>query len=230
MRKFTTSIALGSASLLALATPAWAQEGSSTSEQAAESASSGADIIVTATRRAERLQDVPIAVSALSGDQLAATGFKDLTNIAYTFSGVQFGTTPNDAGFRVRGVGTLGGFTSASEAPVGLVVDNVVIGFGSPVNSLGDLERIEVLKGPQGTQFGKNASSGVINITTKKPELGEFNGNVFASYGSFDERDIHGAVNIPIGSKAALNIYAFDRAYDGFIKNVVRDETWGGQH
>ena len=227
MRKFTTHIALGSASLLAIATPAWAQE--TTAPQAAEPVAS-TDIIVTATRRAERLQDVPLAVSALSGDQLAATGFKDLTNIAYTFSGVQFGTTPNDAGFRVRGVGTLGGFTSASEAPVGLVVDNVVIGFGSPVNSLGDLERIEVLKGPQGTQFGKNASSGVINITTKKPELGEFSGNVFASYGSFDERDIHGAVNIPIGSKAAVNIYAFDRAYDGFIKNVVRDETWGGQH
>ncbi|ANI79452.1 TonB-dependent receptor [Sphingobium sp. EP60837] len=228
MRKITK--ALTGASLLALATPAFAQEATAP-EQAAEQASgSSADIVVTATRRAERLQDVPLAVSALGGEQLAATGFKDLTNIAYTFSGVQFGTTPNDAGFRVRGVGTLGGFTSASEAPVGLVVDNVVIGFGSPVNSLGDLERIEVLKGPQGTQFGKNASSGVINITTKKPELGEFSGNIYGSYGSFDERDIHGAVNVPIGSKAALNIYAFDRAYDGFIKNVVRDETWGGQH
>ena len=230
MRNFTNSIAALagvsiSASVIALAAPAFAQD-----VPAAEQASSGTDIIVTATRRSERLQDVPLAVSAISAEQLAATGFKDLTNIAYTFSGVQFGTTPNDAGFRVRGVGTLGGFTSASEAPVGLVVDNVVVGFGSPVNSLGDLERIEVLKGPQGTQFGKNASSGVINITTKKPELGAFGGSAFASYGSLDERDIHGAVNIPLGSKAALNVYAFDRAYDGFIKNSVREEDWGGQH
>ncbi|KQN04705.1 hypothetical protein ASE85_06810 [Sphingobium sp. Leaf26] len=230
MRKFQKSIlAMAGVSTLAIVAPVFAQD-ATVPQEAADAAPAGVDIVVTATRRAERLQDVPLAVSAIGAEQLAATGFKDLTNIAYTFSGVQFGTTPNDAGFRVRGVGTLGGFTSASEAPVGLVVDNVVVGFGSPVNSLGDLERIEVLKGPQGTQFGKNASSGVINITTKKPELGAFNGNAFASYGSLNERDIHGAVNIPLGQKAALNIYAFDRAYDGFIKNTVRDESWGGQH
>lgn len=232
MRKFNISMAaLVSVSAIALTAPAMAQDAAS--EQAADGRSrpdNGADIVVTATRRAERLQDVPLAVNAISGDQLAATGFKDLTNIASTFSGVQFGTTPNDSGFRLRGVGTLGGFSSASEAPVGLVVDNVVVGFGSPVNSLGDLERIEVLKGPQGTQFGKNASSGVINITTKKPELGEFSGNLFGSYGSLNERDIHGAVNVPLGSKAALNVYAFDRAYDGYVRNVVRNEDWGGQH
>jgi len=72
---------------------------------------------------------------------------------------VQFGTSPNDAGFRLRGVGTAGGFSSASEQNVGTVVDNVVIPFGNPVSSLGDLERVEVLKGPQGTQFGKNAEA-----------------------------------------------------------------------
>ncbi|MET0366090.1 MAG: TonB-dependent receptor plug domain-containing protein, partial [Sphingobium sp.] len=185
-------LALAGTSMIALAAPAAAQD--TAAPQAATDATAGSeDIVVTASRRAERLQDVPIAVSAISAEQLGKTGFKNLTDIAYTFSGVQFGTTPNDAGFRVRGVGTLGGFTSASEAPVGLVVDNVVVGFGSPVNSLGDLERIEVLKGPQGTQFGKNASSGIINITTKKPQLGKLTGNAFASYGSLNERDIHGA-------------------------------------
>ncbi|MCP3730266.1 TonB-dependent receptor [Sphingomonas sp. MG17] len=230
MHHFKSIVAgLAGVSIFALAGPALAQDSAPAAAQA-EPVSDGTEIIVTATRRAERLQDVPLAVSAVTADQLAATGFKDLTNIAYTFSGVQFGTTPNDAGFRVRGVGTLGGFSSASEAPVGLVVDNVVIGFGSPVNSLGDLERIEVLKGPQGTQFGKNASSGVINITTKRPELGAFGGNIFASYASLNERDIHGAVNLPLGKKAALNIFAFDRAYDGFIRNTVRNEEWGGQH
>jgi iron complex outermembrane receptor protein len=230
MRKFNLTIAaLAGASALGITATAFAQ-GAGAPQGAADAPANGVDIVVTATRRAERLQDVPLAVNAISGEQLAATGFKDLTNIASTFSGVQFGTTPNDSGFRVRGVGTLGGFSSASEAPVGLVVDNVVIGFGSPVNSLGDLERIEVLKGPQGTQFGKNASSGVINITTKKPELEKFSGNIFGSYGSLNERDIHGSVNIPIGSKAALNIFAFDRAYDGYVDNVVRNEKWGGQH
>jgi iron complex outermembrane receptor protein len=222
------------ASALAIATmfaaPAFAQDAADPAAPAAAEAQDNGEIVVTATRRAERLQDVPLAVNAITGDTLEATGFKDLTNIQYTFSGVQFGTAPNDSGFRVRGVGTLGGFTSSSELPVGLVVDNVVIGFGSPVQSLGDLERVEVLKGPQGTQFGKNASSGVINIVTKRPQLGAFGGSAFASYGSLNERDLHGSVNIPIGSTAALNVYAFDREYDGFIRNVVRNEDWGGQH
>lgn len=231
MSQITRLALLGSVSLLSTTVSAFAQQAPEEAANLAEAsrAPSSAEIVVTATRRAERLQDVPIAVSAVSADQIAATGFKDLTNIQYAFPSVQFGETPNDAGFRIRGVGTLGGFTSSSELPVGLVVDNVVIGFGNPVQSLGDLERIEVLKGPQGTQFGKNASSGVINITTKRPELNKFSGTAFASYGSANERDIHGSVNVPLGSTAALNVYAFDRAYDGFIDNVVRKEKWGGQ-
>lgn len=217
------SALLGGISLAMISTTASAQ-----AENSVGVADSG-EIIVTASRREERLQDVPIAVSAIGAEQIAATGFKDLTNIQYTFPSVQFGETPNDAGFRIRGVGTLGGFTSSSELPVGLVVDNVVVGFGNPVQSLGDLERIEVLKGPQGTQFGKNASSGVINITTRRPDLEKVSGSVFGSYASLNERDIHGSINLPLGKTAALNVYAFDRAYDGFIDNVVRKETWGGQ-
>lgn len=216
-------------SAVALTTPAAAQESAQAGSADTAPAADAGEIIVTATRRAERLQDVPIAVSAVTSDQLAATGFKDLTNIQYSFPSVQFGQTPNDAGFRIRGVGTLGGFTSSSELPVGLVVDNVVIGFGNPVQSLGDLERIEVLKGPQGTQFGKNASSGVINITTRRPDLDKFSGNLFGSYGSLNERDIHGSVNLPVGGNAALAVYAFNRAFDGFVDNVVRKEKWGGQ-
>jgi iron complex outermembrane receptor protein len=158
-----------------------------TATPAAPAASSEAialdEVVVTATRRSERLQDVPLAVAAVSGDQLQSAAFKGVTDLQYSVSGVQFGTTPNDAGFRLRGVGSAGGFTSSSESPVGLVVDGVVIGFGTPVDSLGDLERVEVLKGPQGTQFGKNASSGVISITTRKPSLSAATGDFFASYG-----------------------------------------------
>ena len=227
MRKFTTHIALGSASLLALAAPAMAQD--TAAPQAAEPAASGADIIVTATRRAERLQDVPIAVSAISGEQLAEGGFQKLTDIQYQFSGVQFGSSPNDSGFRLRGVGSAGGFSSSSEQNVGTVVDNVVVPFGNPVNSLGDLERVEVLKGPQGTQFGKNASSGVVNISTKKPEIGKFGGKAFASYGELNEWNVNGSVNVPVSNNSALALFGFYRRNDGFIKNVVRDEKWGGE-
>ena len=218
---------MASAGLWAVAAPVYAQD--SQDNQDSDSANADGEIIVTATRRAERLQDVPLAVNAISGEDLAEAGFRNLTDIQYQFSGVQFGVTGQDGGFRLRGVGTAGGFSSASEQNVGTVVDNVVIPFGNPIGSLGDLERVEVLKGPQGTQFGKNASSGVVNITTMRPALGEVSGNAYASYAELNEHDIHGSINLPLGSKAALNVYGFHRQHDGFVRNVVRNETWGGQ-
>ncbi|CCA90855.1 TonB-dependent receptor [Novosphingobium sp. PP1Y] len=207
-----------------LSVPAMAQEA-----QADDMGVTGGDIIVTASRRAERLQDVPIAVSAVTGDQLAESGFQKLTDIQYQFSGVQFGTSPNDSGFRLRGVGSAGGFSSSSEQNVGTVVDNVVIPFGNPINSLGDLERVEVLKGPQGTQFGKNASSGVINITTKRPDPTAFSGKAFVSYGELNEWNVNGSVNLPVSQNSALAVFGFYRSNDGFIKNVYLDKKWGGE-
>lgn len=220
-----TGIALG-----AVATPAIAQD-TATSQIASRGVeeTSPGDIIVTASRRAERLQDVPIAVSAITGDQLSESGFQKLTDIQYQFSGVQFGTSPNDSGFRLRGVGSAGGFSSSSEQNVGTVVDNVVIPFGNPINSLGDLERVEVLKGPQGTQFGKNASSGVINITTKRPDPSLFSGKAFVSYAQLNEVNANASVNVPVSSTSALGVFGFYRRNDGFIDNVYRNETWGAR-
>ena len=186
------------------------------------------EIVVTATRREERLQDVPLAVSALSAEQIAASGYKELSDIQYALPGVYFGTTPNDAGFRLRGVGTAGGFSSSSEQNVGTIVDGVVIPIGNPVQSLGDIERIEVLKGPQGTQFGKNASSGIVSVTTRAPNLQEVEGNVFASYGQLSERDVHASVSVPLGDTVAAALYAFDKEFDGFVDNNVLNKEWGG--
>ncbi|MEQ6332290.1 TonB-dependent receptor domain-containing protein [Sphingobium sp. MK2] len=229
MRKFNITIAaLASASAMALSAPAIAQD--SAPQVAADTADgSGADIVVTATRRSERLQDVPLAVSAIGGEQLAESGFQRLTDIQYQFSGVQFGTSPNDSGFRLRGVGTAGGFSSSSEQNVGTVVDNVVIPFGNPINSLGDLERVEVLKGPQGTQFGKNASSGVVNITTKKPTFDRIDGKLFASYAELNEVNVNGSINVPLNSNSALGLFGFFRRNDGFLHNVTLDKAWGGE-
>jgi len=239
MTKTFATAALASASLIALATPAGAQDSaqqgatisnSTSAPTAASGPENSSEIVVTATRRSERLQDVPLAVNAISGDQLAKNGFKSLIDIQYQFSGVQFGTSPNDAGFRLRGVGTAGGFSSASEQNVGTVVDNVVVPFGNPVSSLGDLDRVEVLKGPQGTQFGKNSSSGVVNITTRKPNLNRLGASAFVSAASLGETDIHGSVNVPIvPGQMAINVYAFHRYHDGFIDNVVLNEKWGAE-
>jgi iron complex outermembrane recepter protein len=188
------------------------------------------EVVVTATRRAERLQDVPLSVSALSGEQLSAAGFQNLQDIQYQFSSVQFGQSPNDSGFRLRGVGSAGGFTSSSEQNVGTVVDGVVIPFGNPVASLGDVERVEVLRGPQGTQFGKNASSGVVSITTARPDTTALSGSAFASFAQLQEHDIHGGINVPLSDRAAVALYAFDRKHDGYIDNITLGEKWGGEH
>jgi len=188
------------------------------------------EIVVTATRREERLQDVPIAVSAVTGEQLADSGFKQLTDIQYLSPGVNFPGNGTGSGVRLRGVGSSAGFSSASEQNVGLVVDNVVVPFGDPIGSLGDVERVEVLKGPQGTQFGKNSSSGVLNIVTRNPTLGKFEANAFGSYASLNERDLHGTINAPVGENLALQVFAFDRGHDGFVYNKPNNDEWGGEH
>ena len=236
MTKFTriallAGIGLTGIAAAALATPALAQPAPAAAEPAADAAPAydTADILVTATRRSERLQDVPIAVSTISAEQIAKGGFQKLTDLQYQFSGLQYGTSPNDSGFRMRGVGSAGGFSSSSEQNVGTVVDNVVIPFGNPVQSLGDLERVEVLKGPQGTQFGKNASSGVVNITTAKPKFDALSGKGFVSYAELNEVNANAALNVPIASNAAIAVYGFYRRNDGFLHDVPLNIDWGAE-
>ncbi|NOW48584.1 iron complex outermembrane receptor protein [Novosphingobium sp. SG751A] len=207
------------------ASPAMAEEAAA---PAAQSLAPG-EIVVTAQRRAERLQDVPLAVSAISAQQMTSGGFQKLSDLQYQVSGLQFGSSPNDSGYRLRGVGTAGGFSSASEQNVGTVVDNVIIPFGNPVNSLGDLERVEVLKGPQGTQFGKNASSGVVNITTAKPKFDRVSGKVFASYGSLNEINTNAQLNLPTSENSAVGLYGFYRKNDGFLYNATLKKYWGDE-
>jgi len=230
---------LASSALIAVANPAAAQTtgqtpGQTTGASAAAPADNAdmtvAEVVVTATRRSERLQDVPLAVSVLTADKLAATGFKNLNDIQYQAPGITItpASSTTDNGIRLRGVGTAASFASSSEQNVGLVVDSVVVPFGNPVGSLGDVDRIETLKGPQGTQFGKNASSGVVSITTSKPKIGEFSGSGFASYASLNEYDVNGSVNVPLGDTLAAQVFAFERGYDGLIYNKVQKRDWGG--
>lgn len=211
--------------LMALASSAHSQQ----APAAGSEARTLETVTVTATRRSERLQDVPLSVSTVNAEQLQNAGVTTVQDIGNAVSGVTFGLSPQDAGFRVRGVGTLGGFTSASEQPVGVVIDGVVMGLGTVLENMLDVERIEALKGPQGTQFGKNASSGVVSITTRKPRLGRFEGLVTGSYGSLNEHDVGLVLNAPLGASAALRVAVFDRGHDGFVKSVPLNESWGGK-
>ena len=181
-------------------------------------------IIVTATRRAQDVQDIPIAVTAISPEALNNQGvdnIREVTDLAPSFTSSQAQIASGSVVLRIRGVGTTSnniGFESA----VGIFIDGAYQSRpGVALNEFVDIERVEVLRGPQGTLFGRNTSAGALNITTKRPELGEFGGFVNAGYGAFNEVSLQGAVNVPITEDTlALRVTGAYRQRDGFIDLV----------
>jgi iron complex outermembrane receptor protein len=197
-------------------------------------ASTGADgqpvldqILVTAERRKEKMQNVPISIISLSGDALQNSGYQSLTNLQYTTPGLTYDPTQG-AAFQIRGVGSTS-FDFSNAKSVNVVVDDVVMDAQRDLGITGlvDIERVDVLMGPQGTLFGKNSTSGVISITTVKPKLNDFSGKVYASYGERNDRTINGTVNIPLGHTAALRISAFDVGQDGKGRYVTLNRNLG---
>ena len=188
------------------------------------------DIVVTAERRKESSQTVPLSILALSGEAIASSGYRDITDLQYLAPGVQYDPTQG-AAFQIRGVGTTS-FDRSNPKSVSVVVDDGVMD-GQRVNGMigmTDLERIEVLMGPQGTLFGKNATSGVISVTTGQPRLGDTSLRASASYGEHSDRDLNATINLPIGEQAAFRLSAFDQAQDGFGRNVTLYKLVGSFH
>ena len=188
------------------------------------------EVVVTATRRKERLQNVPLAVTAVKADELQSAGIKDLSSIVQAVPGLDFTQSASAPGFKVRGIGAMvaGTYFTNAELPVGVVVDGVVQGIGPGLSNLGEVERIEVLKGPQGTQFGKNSAAGAINVTTKKPVLDSTDGSVYASYGNLNQYEVRTSVNLPIGTVAVVRASVFKSGYDGYINNISTNSKIGG--
>jgi iron complex outermembrane receptor protein len=196
----------------------------------AASVSGPAEIIVTAQKRSERLQDVPVAVSVVSGSALEAQGKVSLegaVNLVPSFNFLKSGTTLNQSLF-LRGVGTAT-FSIAGEPSVSTVVDGVVFSrSGEAFSELVDVERLEVLRGPQGTLFGKNASAGVINIIGKAPAR-EFGGFVEAGYFTVgNEYRLRGGVNVPLGDSVRTRLNGFYSKYDGNIFNRATNSRVNG--
>lgn len=185
------------------------------------------EIIVTATKREERLIDVPVAVTAVGAEQLQNSGVSDIRELTGLAPSVQFQTPGGgaDSSIRIRGVGT----TSTNpglESSVGVVIDGVTRArTGVALSELGDLERIEVLRGPQGTLFGRNTSSGLINVITRAPSFSGFNGRLEGTYGDFSNMRVAGAVNIPIADNAAFRVEASSETRDGFYQDQNSQET-----
>ncbi len=176
------------------------------------------DIIVTAQKREQRLQDVPVVVTALSGEALQNAGVKDIKDLQTLTPGLTVTSTTSETSTtaRIRGIGTVGD-NPGLESSVGVVIDGVYrprngVSFGD----IGDVERIEVLKGPQGTLFGKNTSAGVINVMTQaptfKPSMGvELTGGNYGQYGG--SLSLNGPL---IEDKLAARLYIAGRQRDGF--------------
>ncbi len=217
---------LAGTAVLALAASAQAQVAPTTAPlaTAANADSDTTEIIVTAQKRAERLQDVPLAVSVVSGDTLATQGRVSLEGAQYLVPSLNFlkaGTTLNQSLF-LRGVGTAT-FSIAGEPSVSTVLDGVVFSrAGEAFSDLVDIERIEVLRGPQGTLFGKNSSAGVINIVSKRPgdKLGGYaEGGTYTGNGA--EYRVRGALDVPLSAQVRSRLTGFYDKYDGNIFNVA---------
>ena len=223
-----TTILAGTA-LFALAAAAQAQTPVVTA--AAPEATTSDEIIVTAQKRSERLQDVPLAVSVISGDALAQQGRVSLEGAQYLVPSLNFlksGTTLNQSLF-LRGVGTAT-FSIAGEPSVSTVLDGVVFSrAGEAFSDLVDIERIEVLRGPQGTLFGKNSSAGVINIISKRPG-DEFGGYAEGGYlfGNGAEYRVRGAIDLPLSTNMRSRLTGFYDKYDGNIFNTVANRRVNG--
>lgn len=186
-------------------------------------------ITVTSQKRVENLNEVPVAVSVLREDQINAAFATNIEGLQALVPSVSFrkGTTTRNSAITVRGIGTIS-FSVAAEPSVSTVVDGVVLGrSGQAFMDLYDLERIEVLRGPQGTLFGKNASAGVVNITTKRP-TDEVGGMVEATLLQGNEYRLRGSIHGAINENANGSLTVMRSQFDGYITNVFNNEMVNG--
>ncbi len=223
--------------LVALSAPAMAQ-GVGQAQAAVPDQQSGAaadatpladnDIIVTAQRRGERLQDVPIAVTAIGAQQLAAQRITSTADLTQVTPGLNFTQSANHAQPFIRGIGSLS-VNLGDESSVATYVDGVYVAQSTAVfYQLADVERVEVLKGPQGTLFGRNATGGAISITTRTPQATP-TGDFRAGYGNYNALRLSGYV--AGGSETvAASLAALYNRRDGYFNDRVRGGRLGDGH
>lgn len=204
--------------------PALAQ--TATPQASADEQTTGiAEIIVTAQRREENLQKAAIAVSAVSSDQLVQGGVNDPTQLTNLVPSLQIAKAAGPyALFYLRGVGNFNA-NALSDSAIAFNVDGVFVARPSSTGGvLYDIDRIEVLKGPQGTLYGRNATGGAINIITRKPELGSFGGDAWVSYGNYDAIQFNGSLNAPLGERAAVRVAGQYVKHDGYMTDGTSDQ------
>lgn len=238
------ALLLGSAcamSLIAAASPALGQ--TAASEGASEATAVG-EVIVTATRRSERLQDVPLSITAYTQETLEAKGIVGYEGLAQETPGVVLNrASANFNNFTARGIAT-NGYGANLQSTVAVYIDELPIStIGNTTvldTNLYDIERVEFLRGPQGTLFGSGSLSGALRILTKRPDPSGFDASVLVDYGIVGNGSLrqryNGMVNVPLSETLAVRAVGFYRDEEGYIDNVgtgIRNAntlvSWGGR-
>ena len=212
----------------ALPSAAFAQDAGTTEEAADTQSDASYDdgnvIVVTAQGREQVLADVPVAVSAVTAEMLGNSGTTDIRELNQVAPSLLVSSTGNEANgsARIRGIGTVGD-NPGLESSVAVFIDGVYRSrSGSALSELGPLDRVEILRGPQGTLGGRNSSAGMISIYTAPPEF-EFSGHGSFSYGNYDAIRVEAGINVPLSDTIAARVDGVYFKRDGFYYDVTND-------
>lgn len=230
-RRRTLAATIAVACTASLPSLAAAQVSADPAPPAVDDVSSSNDIVVTAQKRAQSVNDIGLTIDVATGQELvdkAVVSVSDLEVLTPNLSIAEPNGPGGNPAIFLRGVG-LNDFSSNNNGPIAVYADEAyrsnIIGQNF---TLYDIDRVEILKGPQGTLFGRNATGGAIRVITNKPELGKFGGSASASYAEFGTRSFQVALNAPIGENAAIRVAGLKADSDGYIKNLSDGTNSGG--
>lgn len=189
----------------------WAQSGANSLEE----------IIVTAQRRSESLQDTALAISAVGGEKMRSQGVTNLADAIQTTPSVELWSSNLGGGFTIRGVGTR---IPGVDSPTSTYSDGVFQSRAEVTNfAFVDVNRIEVLRGPQGTLYGRNAMAGAVNVITNNPSMEDFEASLNVQAGNYSSHHVEAVVNAPLGETAAARLVAVKDYHDGYLSNDLDD-------
>ncbi|WP_260581550.1 TonB-dependent receptor [Sphingopyxis sp. PET50] len=217
----TTALGV-SLAIAASAVPAYAQDSADDTATVDDSADS--EIVVTAQGRAQRLADVPVAISAVNAETLQNSGANDIRQLNQVAPSLLVSSTGSEANgsARIRGIGTVGD-NPGLESSVPVFIDGVYRSrSGIGLNELGEIDRVEVQRGPQGTLGGRNSSAGLISIYSKKPEF-NFGATAEATYGNYDYFRLGGSITGPISDTIAARLDGIWVKRDGFLRDTTNN-------
>jgi iron complex outermembrane receptor protein len=187
------------------------------------------EVVVTAQRRSENLQKTPLTVSAVTGEKLESQGIKSVVDLGSQVPALQITSSGGGAAqIFLRGIGSTN-TTEVGDPAVAYHIDGIYIARSTSVGSLFyDVDRVEVLRGPQGTLYGRNATAGAINVITKKPKLGDYEGYGSVDVGNYGALTTSGAVNIPVGDTLAVRAAFQQSRHDGYVTALNKGPGTGG--